>query len=183
MKTSSNNKIPIVILNHSPIENKDNNKTNFNSNKRNSDYLLYITEKSKTHSNSPRERNDSLGRGISPKISKNGNEKDNKSSSNKSLFSGARNLSPLLFKNTNVNIFKDNFKKPKKFSTFKTRKDSYGILIEKINKNHHIFFNNELLVDIIDVESYKDLNKIDTNYNSNDYNDSDDNNDKDKDDL
>lgn len=167
MKTSSKNKIPFTISKFAPIEinnsNKNNNNKNIDKN------LLHVNETSKTNSNSnsPRERNIS----ISPKFAYNKfdslKEKDNKSSSNKSLFcSGASNLSPLHFKNSHVNIFKENFKKPKKQSSFKKRIDNNGVLIDKINKCHHIAFN-FILVDIVDVESYKELNKIEININEN----------------
>jgi hypothetical protein len=183
MKTSSSNKIPIIIITNSPKENNNNYiKNNFNNlsiiNTRNKENDLILKEKSKTNSNSPRERLDSLSRGTStsPKIIKKENEKEKESklSSNKSLFSNVSNLSLLHVKKTNVNIFKENFKKPKKKSSFKIRKDSNGIDIEKIYKNHHISFNKDLLIEIIDVESYKNLNKIEINQNIGDLSDNDD---------
>jgi hypothetical protein len=69
---------------------------------------------------------------------------------------------PLRKKSTN--IFKENFKScNKNLPIIKTRKDSFGILILKGSKNHSIIFKDKLneefnLVEIIDVESYKEEN-------------------------
>ena len=84
------------------------------------------------------------------------------------------NLSTLHFRNKSVNIFKENFKSCNKNLPFvKTRKDSFGLLIKKGSKNHHIIFKDKIneeydLAEVIDVESYKKFNLQDEEYSSSD---------------
>lgn len=89
------------------------------------------------------------------------------------------NLSTLNFRNKSVNIFKQNFKScNKNLPVVKTRKDSYGLLIKKGSKNHHIIFKDKIneeydLAEVIDVESYKKFNLQDDEYSSSDDSDYD----------
>lgn len=84
-----------------------------------------------------------------------------------------------------INIFKQNFKScSKALPVVKTRKDFFGIMIRKGSKNHNIIFKDKLnedfkLMEIIDVESYKQYNLQDYEYEEN--NEDKDNEDNDKD--
>ena len=103
MKTSTNRKFPSISVTESLRQEKIiSNNIKFKEN------LLCVKDDKKTASSSPNELRKENKNSVSPRI------EDTSYVTNKSLLSTETCLSPAKFKNKTKNIFKENFKKPKK---------------------------------------------------------------------
>lgn len=166
---------------------KSKNHLHINSNNNNNRLSVSDSKKlkSKSLSSSPNALNELRSSINKKEKAPNKINKDTPQSlSSKSLFTNNNNNTTndsYNIKNKSVNIFKENFKSFKKHinnnnaivnnkpqknqKAQKIRKDNNGIIITKGSKNHHILFKEDFfLVDVIDVESYKDYNLLEEYY-------------------
>jgi hypothetical protein len=92
------------------------------------------------------------------------NNINNPYNSNSNIKLNSGEITSTIRRKKSINIFKENFKScNRNLPVVKTRIDSFGIMILKGSKNHSIIFKDKLneefdLVEIIDVESYKEDN-------------------------